>query len=206
MSFTPNLSKLFATEAPFWLRTLTRMDALGTLDVSASSYRRRYRGYAGTPAAIEEEERLAGERERAARAAGASSSGQAVAAAAAAAGAARYGGEVPNQPYKDLAIQAALDSTGDLGRYTPASLAGAAGADQQSYGPRDPLSYNPYSGRADGEQLAGDAMSRVSEWVACVLPPVLAWLRCVSSMRNRKGPQGCTLLVPGNRCRCRCWY
>ena len=111
-SFTPNMARMFRAEPPFWLRTLTRMGELGTLDVSAAAHRRRQ------PAA-------AASTSDAASCSPSRGGGSVVA-------------EVPNHPFGDVRIQAALDSAGDLGGYQPRSVATAS---DQDYGPRDPLGF-----------------------------------------------------------------
>lgn len=85
------MARMFRAEPPFWLRTLTRMGELGTLDVSASAHRRG--------------RLLASPSDAAASGSARSSSGGSVVA------------EVPNHPPGDVRIQAALDSVGSLGRY-----------------------------------------------------------------------------------------
>ena len=129
-SLTPNMAKMFRAEPPFWMRTLNRMGELGTLDVSAAAHRRQ-RLLAGAAATSAHELTVLQGR-----------GGGGGAAAAALGSSGRQLGEVPNQPFKDIEIQAALDSSGSLWNYQPRAAMGGA---EQDYGPRDPLGYAPNS-------------------------------------------------------------
>ena len=119
------------------MKTLQRMSALGTIDVSADAHRRQRQLLATGNIAVGAETEMPSGR--------ISSSSSRL-------------GEVPNQPFKDIEIQAALESAGGgLWKFQPRNATEAVM--DPSTDPRDPLAYSP-AGTGRGRALDGSQPMR----------------------------------------------
>ena len=136
VSFTPNVAKLFRVETPFWMRTLTRMNELGTYQslVKASQSRPWINPNPSLPSTSGSQSRGVG-----------------------------YG-EVPRAPPGDLVIQRALESTGNAWHYpSPSSHPsithdedplGLSMSSQAELSPLNEISNNPITGSGPAEAMA----------------------------------------------------
>ena len=136
ISFTPNVAKLFRVETPFWMRTLTRMNQLGTTQsLVEASQSRPWIHPPSRPSPTTSEARSLSR-------------------------------EVPRSPPGDTIIQRALESSGNAWHYPGATSTSAQGYHQDplslsSSNLLSPLnadglevSVNPITGNAPAEAMA----------------------------------------------------
>lgn len=143
ISFTPNVVKLFRIETPFWMRTLTRMNELGTSQsILEASQSRPWVNHDPRDSMRDSVPSTSGSRVR---------------------GGGGYGGgygEVPRAPPGDLVIQRALESSGIAWHYPSNSSRPSLTLDEDplslSSRSRDDMdvSVNPITGSGPAEAMA----------------------------------------------------